>query len=1006
MKKLFIPLLITMTGLAVNSALAQSTATITQPEVSGFVTVDGQTGTELDAATTNSYLEDICGLFNVKGKWQYKNASGKYVAPKTAGDVFFVEVNDYWIGLNSSSNFDFETQIKKGVKRITAVDANSSKKTSTGTFYTHPATDVNKFFFIVRKSDGSSPKSKNIENSFKLAFGWYDEWSYVTQTSVSGSKGYDALEPTWKKLMDGTPFPSPHNCDTSLETNHYVALDGKHPLDSEGHDFTAYLYIPNECKDGSEPKETTEQVGTGKYEYVSNGTTYYIYDKEGGFNIGIGTIDKAKSTSELADIYTLVNGEYITIADAYKDKFYRTHNRNSDTPIAEVKGYKKQEITETKTVYRCPYVFFYAVDLKDVPDADVTKKTGGYNPNQNIWNVALHWSTAFDKFANDKVQIDTKYDGMQEHYLIERSYDQKDWETVSNSKKVEGNAVISADGKTIVDEGLKPFDETTAQFGYTVWYRVTSYVEKSDGTLMSTTTSNVIRVEIPGTVPFKLTLAGGGTSEYNPETEENTFTNTIISSDSKVAETITLVNGCKLGLYTVDKDGNLSGTALREAAVSTTGQYNNLKELANQIDNVNSTKAGQYNHSITLKAADENGVENVAAYQLRMEIPNADGTKTYKYSNILKIINPAISNTTVAVHRSGTPDEATCAIKETFHNEIKFKASSKQTGTGYYIYRDKNATPIMKLNYTESGFRVDGTNTYYTPDKDGYISVVDIMEADPIAVGETGSATNDKTGTWQYAVAHYDAKDNTYGSLAIAKPYNGAHDELVLSVTPEIKAANFSQPGNYYIYTVVTINWSRTLDMSDTQPSKFEIYVKKKGTDVATAPAEWASAPVDMEAGFVKLDDVIADDSNKNGGSYTFTDKYWSKWQSENNQKYPTKEKLAESLVGEYEVYVKMITTEGEDKAKNSYTASPIPNAGTNIYTGIEGVEAQEMDVKVVNGVVEVNGVYGMIKVIDAKGAVAAEAVGTGDVTEIEGLGTGVYVVTAKDMKPTKILIK
>ena len=216
-----------------------------------------------------------------------------------------------------------------------------------------------------------------------------------------------------------------------------------------------------------------------------------------------------------------------------------------------------------------------------------------------------------------------------------------------------------------------------------------------------------------------------------------------------------------------------------------------------------------------------------------------------------------------------------------------------------------------------------------------------------------------------------------------------------------MKAANFSQPGNYNIYTVVTITWSNRLAIADTQPSKFEIYVKKKGTDMATAPAESAAAPVDMEAGFVKIPaDVTADTD-----SYTFTDTYLSKWQSENNQKYPTKDKLAESLVGEYEVYVKMITTDN-DKAKNSYTASPIPDAGSNIYTGIEGVEAQEMDVKVVNGVVEVNGVYGMIKVIDAKGAVAAEAVGTGDVTEIEGLGTGVYVVTAKDMKPTKILIK
>ena len=193
--------------------------------------------------------------------------------------------------------------------------------------------------------------------------------------------------------------------------------------------------------------------------------------------------------------------------------------------------------------------------------------------------------------------------------------------------------------------------------------------------------------------------------------------------------------------------------------------------------------------------------------------------------------------------------------------------------------------------------------------------------------------------------------------------------------------------------------------MADTQPKSFKIYMKKKGTDVATPAAESAAYPVDMEAGFLQIgDDITADDSNKNDGTYTFTETYLSKWQSENKKKY-TKEELAKSLEGQYEVYVKMITTDN-DKAKNSYTASPIPDAGANIYTGIEGVEAQEMDVKVVNGVVEVNGVYGMIKVIDAKGAVAAEAVGTGDVTEIEGLGTGVYVVTAKDMKPTKILIK
>lgn len=975
MKKLFIPLLITMTGLAVNSALAQSTATITKPNTnSGFVIVTTEngeiTGTELDADTRNDYLKNICSATNTTTSCTISNTQPKIGSEETG--VYLVEVNDYWIGMRG--DWSVYTQLSKGVSKISAVKSGSMKETSTGTFYTHPAENVNKFFFI--------KLSSNRRNA-NTPFGWYDEWSYVIKTNVNGSAGWDALEPTWKKLMDGTPFPSPHNCGSSLENNHYVALDGKHPLDREGHDFTAYLYIPNECEDGSAPNTTNVEVGTG--EFVSDKTTYYIYNS----NDWAGS---RSSTNDLTYVYIMYNGVEMTIAEAYPNKYYSKSSGWGSTSVVST----KREITETQVSGICPYVFFYAVDLKDVPDADVTEKSK-YEANQNKWNVALHWSTAFDKFANHGVQKTTKYDGMQEHYLIERSYDNTHWEKVSDQKFVKENAVISADGKTIVDEELKPFDETTAQFGYTVWYRVTSYVEKSDGTQMSTTTSNVVRVEIPGTVPFKLTLGGEGKSVYDPVNETNTFTNTIISSDSKVAETITLVNECKLGLYTVDKDGNLSGTALREAAVSTTGQYNTLKELANQIDNVNTIKAGQYNHSITLPAGDE----NVAAYQLRMEIPNADGTKTYKFSNILKITNASIANTPTKVHRSGTPDAATCAEKETFHNEITFKASAKQVGTGYYIYRDNNATPIMKLiNNGEGVFRLDGTtDTYYTPGKDGNITITDIVEGDRIAVGEDNNRTNDNGGAWNYAVAYYDANGNTYGSKSLPAAYTGARDELVLTVTPEIKAANFSQPGNYNIYTVVTINWSRTLDKADTQPSKFEIYMKKNGTDVATPAPESAAAPMDMEAGFVK----IADDVTAGTDSYTFTETYLSKWQSENKKKY-TKEELANSLKDEYEVYVKMITT--ENKAKNSYTASPIPDAGANIYTGIEGVEAQEMDVKVVNGVVEVNGVYGMIKVIDATGAVAAEAVGTGDVTEIEGLGTGVYVVTAKDMKPTKILIK
>ena len=1000
MKKFFIYLLITMTGLAAQNAWAQG------------VLLDG--GSELDDATTKNYLEEFCGLTSTTDSdgnttWSFaKDSKDNYVAPKGAKDVFFVEVNDYWKGLNSG--YDFYTQISRGVKKISTVNTDSKQTTSSGTFYTHQATDVNKFFFIVRR-DSSSPKSTAISNN--LAFGWYDEWSYVTETSVSGAAGWDALQPTWNTLMDGTPFPSPHNCDTSLETNHYIALDGKNPADSEGHDFTAYLYIPSGINvDNLDDKTKTETVNVeGEYEYKSNGKTYYIYDVAEftytSWLFGTETVKNTPVSNLGEDIYCQNEaGEYVKITELYAGKYYNTRNydRYSDVTAkvkATVKGYTLQQKTTTVSYRVIPYVLFYAVGLNDVTDEALeNNKKANYDATQNPYNVPLNWTTAFDKFANHEVQYKTQYDGMQEHYIVERSYDKSDWVVVTDEIRVVGDNVRKAAGKTTVDEGLKPFDKVTEEIGYTVWYRVTSIVEKTDGVPMSTTTSNVIRVDIPGKVPFKLTLDGEGTMTYDPVAQTNTFTNTIISAESKVTEKITLVNGSILGLYQVDTKGNQI-KLLKDAKVSEVGENNDLQELAKLIDNV--TKEGElkgkYNHSMTLPAGDE----NVAAYQLMMTMPTTGG-EVYKFSNILTITNPAISNTTVAVHRSGTPDAATCALQETFHNEIKFKASTKQTGSGYYIYRDKNATPIMKLNYTERGFRVDGTDTYYVPDADGYISVVDIKEAAPIAVGETGSATNNNTGAWSYAVAHYDAKGNTYGSKAIATPYNGARGELLLSVEANMKAANFSQPGNYNIYTVVTITWSNRLAIADTQPSKFEIYVKKKGTDMATAPAESAAAPVDMEAGFVKIPaDVTADTD-----SYTFTDTYLSKWQSENNQKYnlndaTSKELFAKSLEGAYEIYVKMTTTEG--KEKNSFIAIPEPQAGA-IYTGIEGVEAQEMDVKVVNGVVEVNGVYGMIKVIDATGAVAAEAVGTGDVTEIEGLGTGVYVVTAKDMKPTKILIK
>lgn len=993
MKKLFIPLLITMTGLAVNSALAQSTATITKPNKnSGFVTVttdNGEiTGTELDATTRNKYLTDICSATGSGESYTISNTQPKIGSEETG--VYLVEVNDYWIGMQGTwSVYD---QLNKGVSKISAVKSGSMKETSTGTFYTHRAKNVNKFFFIKLRSD---------RRRSDTPFGWYDEWSYVTNPDVNGFVGYDALEPTWEKLMDGTPFPSPHNCNSSLENNHYVALDGKHPLDRKGHDFTAYLYIPKSCYDGTEPKTTNVEVGTGEYGYVIQSNPYYIYDEAGGF-MGIG---KATSTSRLTNVYTLVDGEYKPISEAYKGKYYRNSSAYSE-PIAAVSGYVWGEITETQVSGICPYVFFYAVDLQDVPDDHVTIKTGELAEGESKYQVELHWNTAFDKFANHGVQKTTEYDGMQEHYVIQRSYDNDRWETVDAKLIVSGNNVKDAANKTIIDKGLT---EKDSEFGFTVWYRVTSIVEKSDGTPMSTTISNVVRVEIPGTVPFKLTLAGGGTSKYDPVSVKNTFINTIISSYSKVEHEPEVKAGCTLSLFRVDPNDETTtgGFPKGENLITVTAENGNttLADLAKQIKN-NNNPEGKYTDTAILDA----GEGNEATYRLVMKIPGENGNPdTYVYSNILRISNPAIVNASIAAHRSGYPDAETCknGNPEIFHNEITFKASANRVGTGYYIYRDKKADPIMTLVYNgEDGFRVvnSADNTSYKSYTGGVITIIDIVDAAPIAEGEgvesikSGESVKSANRVaWSYAVAYSDnvgdEKENTYGSTAERAEYTGTNGELVLGVEADVKAANFSQPGNNNIYTVVTINWYRTKEYDDTKPISYEIYVKKNGNDRTDI----------TDPKFEKKETFGAE---ANITTYTFTDTYESVWQSEHgkyDKNETTKAEFANSLKDAYEVYVKMITTEG--KEKNSFIAIPVPQAGA-IYTGIEGVEAQEMDVKVVNGVVEVNGVYGMIKVIDATGAVAAEAVGTGDVTEIEGLGTGVYVVTAKDMKPTKILIK
>lgn len=890
MKKLFITSVITLIGLFNLNASAQ-----------GYL-LDG--GTPLSETKTIEYLREICGAKGSGTSWTVSMTPNKnYFDYDLTGSVYFVKVNDYWVGLGSDeSKFSVYDQVNKGVTEIAKIGDDQMQKTENGAFYTYPATDTNKFFFMQRRS--SRKGSKESDSKSRYAFAWYDEWSYIINPTEDPSVSYSQKAESWADLKDGKPFAAPHNCGKSLERNHYIALSGTKVEDANHYDFTAYIYIPNNIP----TKYTT------------------------GGNAGV------------------ISGDNV------------------------------------------PYVFFYAVKLQEVADSKLEKvSTGKYN-------VTLNWNTAFDLYANDKEnhpeQYNTTYENMQEHYILERSYDNTTWETVSNTITVKENGVKVATNKTTVDTGLKT---VTDGFGYTVYYRVTSEVQKTDGTVMSSTTSNTVSVVIPGTIPFKLTLAGTGSSSYDVENYKNTFTNTLNAAALSTEDEIDIANveaGSVLGLYRVGSDDKISDTTpLTSVTINTKGEYQTLGALVSALGT-----AGKYTDATTIAAGDA----NTAAYQLMMTIKDGET----KYSNILRIDNPALNLASVKAHRSGTPDAATCAEYETYHSTISFSASTEDAGSGYYLYC--NGEQIANFVYSNGTFRLASGSIKSFTYADGTLTITDIREGNRIALGESGYATDNTDCGLKYAVAFYDSSSqaNTYGSEYNTPEFEGLFSELVatLSTSGNMTVANNinrQSDGNYdYNISIsqsftVNRNVAFSSNYDDTEIGKFTIYYKKygKNTDYATID----------EAPFIEYTNATA---TTDGETITFTDKFYSLGQEENGKPFDANTQKTQLLaeVPSYQFYVKMLNTNNEEK--NSAIVEAEPTSSTNVWTAINTVEAQDMDVTVNDNIVTVAGIDGQITIVNMAGQTVAKAVGNGNETEIEVDAAGVYVVVANNMKPTKILIK
>ena len=872
-----------------------------------------------------SWLKDICGATASRTSYTITTTPNNNV-----GDVYFVGINNYWVG-NISGKYSVYDQVNRGVTLIDKVQDEGKQKTSTGTFYTYQAKNANKFFFIVR---AKNKKTKDFSKN--MAFAYYNEYSYVDEKSASNI-GYGDLTAKWNNLKDGEPFPAPHDCDTSLETNHYITLNDKEDDEAPLHNFTAFLYVPSKINTS----------GTTTTSYVE-GDIYYVVENGG---------QEVNDIKE--DLYCKnKKGKYVSFKEKYEDERYVTTKPSGD--YEAVQTYKKVTTTSAKTV---PYVFFYNVTM-----AEATLQANGNTGNACNYNVALNWSTVFDKYAENEVQKATQYDTMKEHYVLERSYDKTNWEEVSPAslKEVSGNDVRSTAGKKFVDTELKDFDETTKVIGYTVYYRVRSQVMKSDiNAKMAETQSNIVTVNIPGTAPFSLTLLSGGTSKYDPTANENaganTFRNSLVAAETAAHAAVTLAEGAELSLIRVD-ESNAQGVAVK--TVKVTDANISLAELVAQI--ANNAETGAYTEEFTTAA----GESKDATYQLVLKVPAGNDFEEH-YSNKATIANAKVNALAVVAHRSGTPDENKSDIDETFHNEVKFTPANTGIGTGYYIYR--NGEQIADLVDNGNGtFSLRNTTEEIALNSEGKLVYTDFVDNAPIAIGETGNGND--VASWGYSVAHYDDSKNTYGSASAPVTYTGAQNELVVNTNGSIAAALI--PSNGTIYVSTKVNWAAKNYYSDTQAQSYSVYRRIKGEETEYQLMK----TVDATTTEVEVIDIYEREAGKTG-------------------------KLAINEVKTYDFYVTMNTTNNE--LKNSQVYTPTISAGA-IFTGIDEVEMAEIDVTVANGIVTVNGVEGKIAIYSINGQEVAVAEGNGSTTEIDvtSLEKGVYVVKADNMKSTKILIK
>ena len=927
--------------------------------------------------------------------------------------VVIFKVNPYWRGVRrvydnekgADSNWSSEwEQVYYGIDDVitegivettipptTYQEGNKTITTQGGVLYGYTG-KLGRFFFARRRAEsapttlteGDYGYKTDWNSSRKMPLRWFDEWTTTPDASTDvGWRDFGSVN-QMAKFTAGTAYYAPHNCSSSLETNHFVSVVDIAD-ENKTVDLTVLFYIDKNSKTATEDRDIGKGNGVAKnsvkpfmfgyaaeqYQpnYVdaahpSTSADKYdinVYFRTNDMNVapsGVKFYDASSQTGvvEYYEVYRLYNGTE-TLVGTYSE--------------LELNKTTKGEDNET----------YYTIVDPNFPDGGLT----GYYVTYRIV-AKLH-----------KVTNGTK----SETYLAQAA-------TGEMYVHIPGQNKMEINGSTT-----------------SVWTK-----SKFNHKIEATETLNDYWIsDTPGVNTGKHIITGQtGITTATVNGDQLVLYSTRDGVTTEVKRKTYNAGTVKTGTeYYRDSKGKLKQRDV-------TRPYN-VQDAVNDFFN-NST-------FIEVALATEEDFNALTTYQLKLE----NGTTAKQYSNTKDLQAYGMSATKGKMHRQGHPHGEAGNPKEILHNEIKFVANVNvpyyfiykngefyrniQRGQDYTQTVDYTWVDDYAVNYIqteESGTTKAPTNAIYNVvavDNSTGTNVLIYGSADlEFAYGaintETGQPTSTTQDMWDLLVYQgttpegkkqtHDVKSE-YASFGIRvgfqvtfTPNEVAH---AIDIADKTSTGIVRKPYTAELYGVYEINGVETH-----KPVSEYGTVKKTEEEATTAITfEQYLCPSLEEAGISKTDPVetIKAKTTEYFNSHMpkrvyakFTIPQGTPNTSQGGNSNSTMVPANLDFAGEGGSSNENVVVY-TDNMENDTPTTPIP-------TGIDDVNTDDTRVSVypnpATDYITVEGANGSVALYSATGAMVQSVNAQGTVTiDVSGLSKGVYVLKTGNVTE-KILIK